>query len=147
MDHEDEIQRFKSILIAGVVMLVAAYFSWQELKYRVWGKTAQATITRTFEAERSGRRGRRRTVQVVEYTYSEEGGTPRTAQKDYSLGADLPPPQFQVDYLPGEGVSRVMGDSNWIAVAGFFGGLAWLGYSVFSLAREANAPIERSRRR
>jgi len=147
VDHDNEIQRFKSVLIAAVVLLVAGYFSWQELKYKLWGKTAEATVTRTFEAQRSGRRGRRRTVQVVEYTYSEEGGTPRTAQKDFSLGAQLPETRFHVEYLSGEGVSRVAGDANWFAVAGFFGGLAWLGYSVYSIAREANAPIERSRRR
>lgn len=147
MEHEDEIQRFKSILIAAGLMLVAAYFSWQELKFRVWGKTAEATVVRTFEATRSSRRGGRRTVQVVEYRFFEDASTPRTVQVDYGLNEDLPEQRFQVEYLPGEGVSRMAGQSNWIAIAGFFGGLAWLGYSVYRLAREASAPIERSRRR
>ena len=53
MDQDDEIRKFKMILVAGVAFLFSAYFSWQELKFALWGESAEARVTRTFEtAER-----------------------------------------------------------------------------------------------
>lgn len=148
MDEEDELRQFKRIMIAVVCFLISAYFSYQELKYAVWGTMAEATVTRTFETADMGRRGRRQPRLAVEYTFTDVRTGPRSERDDVSIDWSVPQGTVDVQYLPGvPDSSRLKGNSSQIAVWIFFACLAWLGYSGYQLYREANSPIPTNRRR
>lgn len=148
MDQDNELQRFKFALFAFVAVVISGYISWGEMKYMVWGKSADATVTQAREEERRGRRGRRYQVLVVDYTFVEADGTRRSERDEVSSGTEVPTPTATVQYLPGvANSSRLTGQENVLAVIIFVGSLAWMGYSIYSIAREANAPIKRSGRR
>jgi hypothetical protein len=117
MDQDEELAKFKWILIAAIAFLVSSYFSYRELKYAVWGATAEATVTRAAETTEMGRRGRRRPMLVVEYTFS-DGSTGQRSERD-RVPIDWPVPEgtVTVQYLPGvAGASRLAGHSNKFAV-------------------------------
>ena len=148
MDQEDELQRFKFALIAFVAVVVSGYISWGELKYKLWGKSADATVTEAREEERRGRRGRRYHVLVVDYTFTEADGTRRSERDEVSSGTEVSSPTTTIEYLPGvANSSRLAGQEKVFAIIIFVGSLAWMGFSIYSIAREANAPIKKSRGR
>ncbi len=148
MDEELELKRFKWILAAGLIFLFSMYYSYLELKYKIWGATAQATVTRTFESVSSGRRGRSTPMLAVEYTFTDSKTGARNERDDVSMDWPVPQGTVEVEYLPGVvDSSRLKGHSNSFAVWMFFGSLAWVSFSIYRLAQEANAPIKKSRRR
>ena len=142
MDHREEVAKFKWLLFAGIAFLLSAYFSWHELKYAVWGATAEATIVRTFETTEAGRRGTRRHIRIVEYNFANEDGARRRERDDVSLDWTVPDDKVTVQYLPGvEGSSRIKGNSNMLAVWIFLGCLAWLGFAGYRLYRQAGKAV------
>jgi hypothetical protein len=59
-----------------------------------------------------------------------------------------PDKTIQVQYLAGAPVSaRSIGSENMLGVLFFIDSLAWGGFTIWSLAREAKAPYASSRRR
>ena len=83
----------------------------------------------------------------MNYTFAEADGTRRNERDEVSTGTEVSEPMTKVQYLPGvEHSSRLAGQENIFAVIIFIGSLAWMGFSIYSIAREANAPIKRSRR-
>lgn len=134
---EDDTRRFKIMLFVGMLFLVSTYCSCQEMKYAIWGKTAEATISRTqrMQMRRTG------TVLVVYYEFTEQGGAQRTDSMTRSL--DWQPPadgKLVIDYLAGaEGKSRPHGEWNYIAVAFFLVMLGALTIFVVKTFRSAYA--------
>jgi hypothetical protein len=154
MDFDNEMQRLKWLLVAGVLFLLSAVFSYGELKFAVWGKTAPAKVTRTHETHNGGGFGRRglreRTpLLAVEYQFTEADGTARSERDDVPI--DWPMPEngeISVQYLPGVAdSSRLEGHSRMTWVYVFLGSLAWLAYSIYKLWREATEAVRGSGRR
>ena len=145
MDTENELTRFKGILFAVLAFLVSAYFSYGELKFAGWGKTAEAKVTRTHQT----RNFSKRLLLRVEYQFTEADGTGRSERDDVAI--DWPAPgtgNVTVQYLPGvAGSSRLLGNSNMMAVYIVLGCLAWLSFSGYKLWREANEALHGSGRR
>lgn len=138
MDHDEEFQKFKWILFAGVAFVVSAFVSWKELRFAVWSATAEATVTGTFEV-RGGRRSSPKTA--VEYTFTDEVGTQRSERDDIPISWPAPLDVVIVQYFPGvEDSSRIKGNSNPVAVVFFVCCSGWLGFSLFKLYREAQDP-------
>lgn len=143
MDQDEELAKFKRILIAGCIFLMAGYFSYQELKYAIWGTTAEATITRTFDT-----RERRRDLLAVEYTFSDEEGRRISERDDVPIDWPLPEDKVSVQYIPGvKDSSRLEGHSSTVAVWVFLGSCAWLGFSFYKLFKEASEAVHGKRRR
>ncbi len=135
---EDDTRRFKIMLFVGMLFLVSAYCSCQEMKYAIWGKTAEATITSTRPMVVSeGRRTRR--VLMVQYQFTEANGTERRDSTTRAL--DWQPPadgKLIIDYLAGvEGRSRPHGKWNYIAVAFFLIMLSAMVFFVVKTFRSA----------
>jgi hypothetical protein len=128
---DTELARLKGILIAGLAFIISACFSFSELKFAIWGKTAEAKATRTRDTEGTGRRSRPK--RHLEYQYNEADGTGRSGRD--SVEIDWPVPEngiYSVQYLPGVAdSSRLLGHSRIVAVYLFLGCLAWLGYSGY----------------
>lgn len=145
MDHDLELARFKWILIAGIAFLFSAYLSYKELKFAVWGETAEATVTDTHEV-RGGRRSSPKLA--VEYTFTDESGAHHSERDDVSINSAISTNDLlTVQYLPGvDDSSRIEGNSNRFAVVIFLGSLAWLAFSFFKLYRDAQNPHPYRRR-
>ena len=146
MDDDDEIKKFKWLLFATVAFLISTYFSWQEFKFFVWGKTAEATITNTFDTKSGGRRSR--PMLAVEYSFSDSATGPRNERDDVPIDWPISGGTATVQYLPGVAdSSRLLGHSSTIPVWIFVGCLGWLGYNGFKLYKEANEAVHGKKRR
>ncbi|MFK7778754.1 MAG: hypothetical protein QM501_11670 [Gimesia sp.] len=143
-DEEEELAKLKWILIAGIAFLVTGYLSFQELKFAVWGTTAEANVTRTFET-RASRRSR---LLAVEYTFTDKEGKHHSERDDVPIDWPTPGPKVNIQYMPGvEDSSRLEGHSSKIAVWIFFGCCVWLGYSGFQLYQLASEAVDGPPRR
>lgn len=149
IDMDDEVARFKWLLIGVFAFLISGYYSYSEWKFAIWGRTAEATVTRTYETTESGRRFRKRHYTVVEYQFPEADGTTRSERDKVSAGVVVPGSgRIFVQYLPGVAdSSRLAGQTSWISVCVFVGSLIWLGVAGYKLHLEANTPGYSSRRR
>lgn len=146
MQADEEVQKFKGILFAFIVFLISTAYSWWELKFLIWGRTAQASISRAYETRSTSRRGRPRLA--VEYTFVDVQTGSRDERDDVRIDWELTGDQVLVQYLPGvANSSRLVGNSNQIAVWIFFVCVAWLAYQGVSLYREATEPIQKIRSR
>ncbi|MDB5384373.1 MAG: hypothetical protein JWM11_19 [Planctomycetaceae bacterium] len=142
MDQDAELAKFKWMLIAGVGFLITGYFSLQELRYALFSKTVDATITQIREKTVSGRRGRTHQELAFEYQFKEVEGPVRNERDDVSV--DWPRPgngTIAIQYIPGvEKASRLLGHSNMFAVYGFMACIAGLAFAGYKLVRLANEP-------
>ena len=139
MDMDDELKRLKWLLISGVVFLISAFFSWREMTYAISGKEVDASLVRVYETTERGRRGRTIHKLAVEYEFKGSDGVVRKESDTISVDAPRPAgPTVAVQYLDGEaGRSRLAGNTQkfWLMI--FFGSLAFIGYKIFKLVREA----------
>ena len=147
MDTDAEIARFKWLLVSGIVFLISGYFSYNELRFFVRGKTAEARVTRTRETQSGGRHSS--PVLSVEYQFTEADGTSRSERDQVAIGSAVTANDLiTVQYLPGvEDSSRVLGNSRMGAVYLFLACLAWLSFSGYQLWREATDAVHGSGRR
>jgi hypothetical protein len=117
MDMNTEMLKFRLLLGGILLFLVSLIMSCSELKYRVWGQTADGTITGAhMETDRHGQKH-----QVVEYIFMDG----QTSRREY---VNVDPNQainlnaaVKVQYIPGkERQSRILGDNNmgWVTVFG-----------------------------
>lgn len=150
VDEQEELAKLKWILIAGIIFLISAYYSYQELKYAVWGATAEANVTRTFNTAESSRRGRRKNLLAVEYTFTDRDGKQHSERDDIPRNSPTPGPKVNVEYLPGvEDSSRIEGYSSKVAVWIFLGCcilLVFAGFKLYQMASEAVDGKPRRRR-
>lgn len=151
MDEENELAKFKGILIAGVLFLISGWYSYRELRFAVWGRTAEAQVTKTFETREMRSRTRSRRKLAVEYTFTDQGGTQHNERDDVPISwQPLPANVVTVQYIPGvKGASRLRGNSHMFLVWLFCGSICWMGYALYQLYREAQDPygkVIRSRR-
>lgn len=146
MDQDEDLAQLKWILIAGIAFLFSAFFAFQELKYFVWGTTAEATVTNTFET-----RERRRNLLAVEYTFTDKEGQHHSERDDVPSDWPTPGPKVTIQYMPGvEDSSRLEGHSRTGAVWVFFvccGLLVFAGFKLYQIASDAIDGPPRRRKR
>jgi hypothetical protein len=147
MDRDEELARFKFLLGAAVVFLISGYFAYGELKFALLGKTAEATVIRTFNTKEMRSRGRSRELLVVEYQFIEANGTARSERDDVPAGWPLPTTgKVLVQYLPGMAdSSRLEGHRSLVSVFVFLAALAGLTFFIVKLWREASAAVSETR--
>ncbi len=145
---DDEMKQVKFYLGLCVFFLMSMWYSWQEVKYAVWGETSSATVTEVREAS-SGRRGRR--VLQVSFRYSDADGHSVSEAQMLPLSTVLSEgEEITVEYLPGaEDSARVEGTANLFAVYIFLGSLlvmAFVGFRIWKMAHDAVHGSGRRRR-
>lgn len=148
MDPDKELARAKWLLAALAVFLISGFYAFDELRYGIWGRTVPAKITQTRRFEESGRRGGRREMVSVEYSFA--GGTEGVLNERDALPADWPiaGDTIMVQNIPGTpDSSRVAGHRNMGSVYVFLGSLAVVAGFIFLLYREAKATERRPARR
>jgi hypothetical protein len=135
MDTAHEIARLKGLLTSTVLFLVSGCLSWTEMAYFIMGQDTQASVIKTYEVKR--RWGKR---QVVDYQFTEPGGTNRRGSDTVSRDWKVPPDgKVPIRYTAGsDGNSRLTGNVNWVGLILFAVSLASIGWFVFRLWREAS---------
>jgi hypothetical protein len=122
MDPDEEAKKFKWLLRFGIGLLVTSFFAWGELTYAVFGKNADATITKVERVQ--GRRGSE--VTAISYRFTDSTGAERTGSD--VMDADWDGPRkgtIPIVYRSGpDGKSRLAGHVNWIGI------IAWLTFFV-----------------
>lgn len=144
MDQDEELAKFKWLLIAVIIFLGSGYFSYKELKFAVWGATAEARVSETFATRNSSRR-RSRPLLAVKYSFTDEDGNQFSERDDVPI--DWPVSEnMTVQYLPGvEDSSRLLGHSSWLAVCVFLASLGLLGFAGYGLYKEATEAVHGKR--
>jgi hypothetical protein len=120
----DELRKVRFLLAAFALLGVACYFGFQELAYVIDGRDISASVTRISDVTKRGVAGEH-TSRLVEFSFTEPNGTPRTGE-DYISTNWTPPtnPVIQVRYTPSlGGRARLAENVNWI-------GLGWLAVAV-----------------
>ncbi|GAB5497139.1 MAG: hypothetical protein Phyf2KO_22190 [Phycisphaerales bacterium] len=139
--------QLKSLMVTVVVLLVSFGFSCSELKYVMRGEVAQAQMMSMKEVQSSGRRGRKRPMLEVQYSFKDSKDGSNRTEVD-RVPVDFEPrvgeteggrPYIEVENRPGElARSRLAGHDNMTMVYVFFGtlilsvgGTCWACYQYF----------------
>src|SRR5262249_21676137 len=106
------------LAVSATVALVCGCFAWDELRYLMLGRIAQATVIGEFRGHpRNGD-----TVSIT-YMYQEANGMPRVGDDEVAAGLIPADGKFVVQYVPGifgdVGRSRLVGHTNWVALSAF----------------------------
>ncbi|MDB5338083.1 MAG: hypothetical protein JWN70_3702 [Planctomycetaceae bacterium] len=149
MDQDEELAKFKWILVVGIALIMTGCYSLNELRYAVWGKSVEAKVTGAKEVTNRGRRGRTSTALRIDYQFSEAGGASRTehdeVSTDWPLSSDG---KVTVQYIPGaESSSRLLGHSNMFSVYLFLGCIACMAIAVYKVSLYVNDDGRSSKKR
>ena len=149
MDQDQEFKRAKWLLGAAGIFLISAFMSFDEFRYKIWSRTTDGRVLQARATEEIGRRGNRRPMLSVEYTFRDEARGPFTERDLVPVDTQLPPDgRVPIQYIPGSpDSSRLSGHSNSTWVIVFFASLAIMAFFLLKLAREANEPPSRPRTR
>lgn len=139
MDDWTDRAKLRIGLVVVVVVLTSAYLSCVEVKYAIWGKTADAEITRTFEFTEYHRHGLSEEKLAVQYHFREQDGTDRKEVMNRSANWQVPADnRLRIQYLPGEGgAARPAGERSYVALGIFLVSLSVLGFFTVKTWREA----------
>lgn len=128
MDGDEEARKVKWLIRFGLGLIVTSFLAWGELTYAVFGKRADATVTKVEDA--IGKYNKRVGTHVS-YQFVDDTGANRTGEDGMSL--DWQPPSgghIPVVYRAGtDGASRLAGHVNWIGLTFwlvFFVPTAWV---------------------
>jgi flagellar basal body-associated protein FliL len=143
----------KLLIVAIVVFLISACFSWSELVFLAFSRPAEAEVTKVAQVRDPNwliRRGNRAVTQV-EFTFTESDGTQRK-------GSDILPRDWDgprqgpiaIRYIPGkDGSTRLAGHVKWTPLVIVVVTIGVMGVFVFFLwkeAKEANREWKRRKR-
>lgn len=81
-DHDPEVARLRWLLGVLVVLLVSGFFAWDEGRYLIWGKAAEARVRETHAATEVSTRGRSVPATAVEYAFRHESTGEMRAESD-----------------------------------------------------------------
>ena len=85
----ESFQELKFLLFVGLFFILSGVASYGELRYRILGRTTEATITSVVEKDGSRTGNPKRTL---EYRFVEESGTVRTETYDVAADFVVPAP-------------------------------------------------------
>jgi hypothetical protein len=127
---------------------MSGYFAFREIRFSIFGATAEATITNVKEYDDVGRRGRKNPKLAVYYTYTDKDG--QTHQERDAVPLDWPDfgPIVNVEYLPGvEDSSRLEGHSSKVSLWMFLACCVGVGFVGYKLHRAVTDPPSGRKRR
>ncbi|MCG8405688.1 MAG: hypothetical protein MI923_10865 [Phycisphaerales bacterium] len=127
MYHETESRRFKYWVFAFLIFATCGWLSYQEMKYLIWGRTAEAQITtiRTVTIPRH-RFHPSKDMFAVRYRWTDADDVVREDVMNRNLNWKQPADNIiRIEYLPGSKASRMEGERDYIALLIFItiGGL------------------------
>ncbi|WP_165248370.1 DUF3592 domain-containing protein [Paludisphaera soli] len=133
---------------AFLAFMISGFYSVNELRYLIWGRTAPGQVAEAYVGPDPNRRGRAEAL-IVTVTFRDQDGGARSAtdvvhgDSEISVGDEVP-----VQYVPGsEYAVRLAGNRQLAPVFLFLGCLGALAVFIGLLIREANEPVKNNRRR
>ncbi|MCB9852329.1 MAG: hypothetical protein H6819_04475 [Phycisphaerales bacterium] len=128
-----EFNPFIPITVVLILFVVSGFLSYQEFKYAMWGRTANAEIIKVKETAFSAEGGRGAMMEV-HYRWTDKNDGERTDEllrnpwmKD-AVGKTI-----KIDYLPGVKQSRIAGAPLYSKIAvGFFIGSGSVALLLFA---------------
>ena len=134
MDMDNEVYRFKVMLVCGILFLVSIFMSYGELQYMASGETVQANLINAYETTRYSRRGVPRHTLVVEYQFTdgERGVRKESDRVRTSWPLDTASAHVPIEYIPGSpGSSRLYGHTQMVWVYIFGASLLAMGFFCY----------------
>lgn len=137
MDADQELKRFKWVLLIGVAIAISGCFTLGELHWLFFGSTTKGTIVSITLVERAGRRGGT-IVQQVRYTYVEADGTQRAGTDEVGEDHRFESMTQDIRYIAGsKDKSRLASNVRWTSLLTFVGALIAGGVVLWRTLREA----------
>ncbi len=139
------------LIMATGLMAIPTYHTCVELGYRLIGVTTTAQVTGNHRESRRAGKHKSRTVYVVDYTFQESGGRPRSDRDE--IPEDLPfnaTGPVNVEYISGfSSLSRIQGNRGklleyWFiygTVGALCGGMAWMTWKGTDANPTATQPV------
>jgi hypothetical protein len=127
---------------AALLSAVSAAFALGELRYAIWGQTAEAQVRNLSHFVQPGRGGSEKLS--IEYSFTDSSDTESRSERDeLPSGWKLPKGEkITIQYLPGDrGSSRLKGHRNLVPIIGFLVCLSVTLFFLLRVARQANEPV------
>ncbi len=143
--------KLRFALVLFVFFLISGWYSFQELRYLLSARVAEATVDRVeIREERVYRRRYRsgtRQFQLVTVHFAGGNQGAESLTLRLPMGHQYHPQQtLKVQYIPGEtDMTRLSGSGNWISVVFFLGSLIAFTGMIVWVGLEANRPYAGSR--
>ncbi len=143
--------KLRLAILAVVVFVISGWFTYQEFRYALWGRTAEATVTHVEHRQERVYRRRRtpstRNVTLIALQFPGPDNASHQAELTQSGTLSVQPQQkLSVQYLPGDAdMVRLSGQQNWFAVVFFIGGLFAVIGTLTWVGMEANRPFASAR--
>lgn len=141
-DEDEDVVAFKQFVRSGLLFMFAIWLGWTDVRFQIWGETAEATVLRVRETRERNH---------VEFQYREPDGTPVVTQESISVDESVSAGQsIIVDFIPGDPSTAVLGHrGHWFglllcAFCFFVAGVQL--YPLWREARDAANGVRRSRR-
>ena len=139
------------LIFATGLFAIPTYFTGVELAYKLFGVTTTAQVTGNHREGRSAGKHKSRTVYVIDYTFQESGGRPRSERDEIPEGLPFNATgPVTVEYIPGfSSVSRIQGHRAdlqyyWFiygTVGALCGGMAWMTWKGTDANLAAPQPV------
>ena len=142
IDIDEETQTFKRLLQAGVILLKAMYLAWGDVKFWLWGNTAQAIVVAVKESPFDSDRAE------VQFRYKDTNGktVDRADTIPFEVAATVGE-TVQVDFLTGDPTSASLArkghTSGLIMLLACLMLIGWRVYPVWVEARDAANGVRR----
>lgn len=146
-----DVFKLRLVIFAVVFFVVSAWSSFQELRYALWGRTVEATVTNVEHRQERVYHRRRssttRNVTILTVQFPGPDNRPQTAVLTPNRGHHFTPQQkLSVQCVSGDfGMARLNGQQNWFSVVFFIVGLFAMVGALTWVGMEANRPYTRLR--
>lgn len=149
VDEDAERAKAGLLLAAIAAFLISGWFSYNELKYALRGRSVDAAVLRMYEYLPPARHGRPGLRLGIVYQFTDAAGRTREGRDWVPVPSDLQGRELvRVQYLPGaDGGSRLAANRSVRGPVIFLVCVALVVVSLVRLVREAHAPIPRARPR
>ena len=119
-DDPNEFNPLIPLAVVLILLVVSGFLSYQEFKYALWGRTADAEIIKVKETP-FGSGPRRRPLMAVHYRWKDKNDGDREDEllRDSKFG-DAVGHTIRIDYLPGVKQSRIAGAPLYSKIATCF---------------------------
>ena len=140
MDGREELVKARGLMVAGVLFLFSAWFSYAELAYLVFGTNVTATATKVTQVTIRSRFGANRGAELmITATWADADGTRR--KDDFTTRVDFPVVEggpIRLRTTPGEdGRARPAGRVHFVALILFAASLAGIAFFSVKMYRES----------
>ena len=145
IDIDDETATFKRMMQAGLILLMAMYLAWGDVKFWIWGTSAEATVTKIKESPFDSDRAE------VQFRYRDtDGRFVDTADTIPYETAESIGDTIQVDFLTGDPTSASLARKGHTSGLMMFSVclllIGWRVYPIWVEARDAANGVRRRRR-